>query len=93
LTACAIGEAWLEGTDAVAAHDWSGAYVGLPYGTTTRAVQFSPGSFFELDDRSVAGAHACYLSRDLSGKANTKGGLNEADKTVNTLSLRVGLSF
>jgi hypothetical protein len=61
LTACAIGEAWLDGTDSVAAHDWSGAYVGLSYGTTSGEVQFTLGSFSELADGSVAGAHAGYF--------------------------------
>jgi outer membrane immunogenic protein len=44
-----------------AVHDWSGAYVGLSYGTATGEVQFDPGSFSELEDGSVAGAHAGYL--------------------------------
>lgn len=45
----------------VAVHDWSGAYVGLSYGTATGEVQFNPGSFSEFTDGNVAGAHAGYL--------------------------------
>jgi outer membrane immunogenic protein len=45
----------------VAVHDWSGAYVGLSYGTTKGEVQFTPGSGGALGDGSVAGLHAGYL--------------------------------
>ncbi len=48
-----------------AVHDWSGAYVGLSYGTTSGDVQFSEGnalgSLLDLEDGSVIGVHAGYL--------------------------------
>lgn len=42
-------------------HDWSGAYVGLSYGTTASDFKFALGSVVDLEGGNLLGAHAGYL--------------------------------
>jgi outer membrane immunogenic protein len=44
-----------------AAHDWSGPYVGLSYGTTTADMDFAVGGLFEFENGTAAGLYAGYL--------------------------------
>ncbi len=45
----------------VAAHDWSGAYVGLSYGKTSADIDFSSTGLFDFEDGRVAGIYGGYL--------------------------------
>lgn len=46
----------------VAAHDWSGPYVGLSYGRTSGTSTFTgPDFFYDLEDGSAAGIYGGYL--------------------------------
>lgn len=45
----------------LAAHDWSGIYLGLSYGKTSADVIFVPGVAYDFNDGNVAGLYAGYL--------------------------------
>jgi outer membrane immunogenic protein len=46
-----------------AAHDWSGAYVGLSYGRTTGDITFSTAGFFDTENGTIRGLYAGYLAQ------------------------------
>jgi opacity protein-like surface antigen len=45
----------------VAAHDWSGPYVGLSYGRTSADIEFSTTGAFDFNNGNIAGIYGGYL--------------------------------